>query len=216
MKPIKIMDRIKKLLAMGNDASSPEEAAIAAKRARSMMDKHQISELDLSGLDEDEFGELRHYTQLKRPHASIGMIAASVSKLNDCVVTYSFDYSQKSVLFKGFKQDVVLSIEMLKYLIGQCNHLAKLNASGRADINSYRLGFASGFAKKVREIMEERKEVVTTDSKQLVVVKKALVEAQYGIQKYSKKKSYRSGSNESYNNGRVAGYNANINKQITA
>ena len=35
----KIKERIAKLLAMARDASSPNEAAIAAQRARSLMDK---------------------------------------------------------------------------------------------------------------------------------------------------------------------------------
>ena len=36
----KILERIRALLAMGGDVSSEHEAAIALKRARSLMDKH--------------------------------------------------------------------------------------------------------------------------------------------------------------------------------
>ena len=43
----KIMERVRKLLAMAKDATSPHEAAIAARRARSLMDKHQLEEHEM-------------------------------------------------------------------------------------------------------------------------------------------------------------------------
>lgn len=218
MKATKIFERIKKLLAMSTDASSPEEAAIAAKRARSMMDKHQVTELDLSGMgtEDEQFGEDRFYTKQRRPHSSIGVMAVAVAKLNDCNVSYSFDFGQKSILFKGFAEDIVVSVDMLTYLIKQCIHLANLNETGRKDRNAYKVGFASGVAKKMREIVAERGEIVTSGGQQLVVVKKALVEEQFGQVKYKSARHSMSGSVAAYSSGRTAGYNTSINKQITA
>ncbi len=43
----KIINRVKKLLALSNDTSSPNEAAIALKRVRSLMDKYQLTHEDI-------------------------------------------------------------------------------------------------------------------------------------------------------------------------
>lgn len=43
----KIRERIRKLLAMAGDASSPQEAAIAARRAKALLHKYNLSEADV-------------------------------------------------------------------------------------------------------------------------------------------------------------------------
>ena len=43
----KIRERIRKLLAMAGDASSPQEAAIAARRAKALLNEHNLSEADV-------------------------------------------------------------------------------------------------------------------------------------------------------------------------
>ncbi len=43
----KIIERIEKLMAMANDSSSPNEAAIALKRAQKLMEQHNISSGDV-------------------------------------------------------------------------------------------------------------------------------------------------------------------------
>ena len=48
MKDEKIIERIKKLLRLAEDNSSPNEAMIAAKRARSLMDQHQIRHIPIT------------------------------------------------------------------------------------------------------------------------------------------------------------------------
>ena len=43
----KIMERIQNLLRMAEDTSSPNEAAIAARRAEALMRKHQLTQVDV-------------------------------------------------------------------------------------------------------------------------------------------------------------------------
>jgi len=52
----KILKRIKNLLDMAMDSSSPNEAMIAARRSRALMDEHQISKDDLLSIDDNSFG----------------------------------------------------------------------------------------------------------------------------------------------------------------
>ena len=56
-KPGKSGGRIRKLLAMAGDASSPNEAAIAAKRAKALLNEHNLSEADViaGGMTLDDF-----------------------------------------------------------------------------------------------------------------------------------------------------------------
>ena len=53
----KIKERIAKLLAMAKDAASPNEAAIAAGRARSLMDKYQLDEYDIKDAAPVQFAQ---------------------------------------------------------------------------------------------------------------------------------------------------------------
>ena len=53
----KLIDRIRKLLALAEDAASQNEALIAARRARSLMDKHQITKGDIERAAGSQFLE---------------------------------------------------------------------------------------------------------------------------------------------------------------
>lgn len=94
----KVKERIAKLLAMAKDASSPNEAAIAAQRARGLMDKYQLDEYDISEAAPDVFGE----QDITRVFAAIpyhmDILAVAVALYNDCQsvfyedrVTYKMD-----------------------------------------------------------------------------------------------------------------------------
>jgi hypothetical protein len=79
----KVIDKIRKLLAMANCAGSPKEAVVAAKMARSLMDKHQIEESDIG--EKTSFGTSSNSTAKARWPVWIQSIALIVAKWNDCV-----------------------------------------------------------------------------------------------------------------------------------
>ncbi|WP_028471321.1 DUF2786 domain-containing protein [Neptunomonas japonica] len=175
----KILSRIKNLLAMAGDLSSPNEAVIAARRARSLMDKHQISKKDLLKAEGMVFGETTGHKQTKNKPSWLAQIAASIAYLNDCeCITQRSGFV--SFNFRGFKADAVVAKHMHDYIVEACERLLeKTEITGRSERNFYRLGFADEIARRILAIVKDREKIITTDGKSLVICKKELIKAHF-------------------------------------
>lgn len=175
----KILSRIKNLLAMAGDLSSPHEAVIAAKRARSLMDKHQISKKDLLKAESLAFGSVMGARQPKNAPNWLRTIAAWVAHLNDCE-SITHRRSFVSFEFRGFKADAVVAKHMHDYIVETCERLLeKTEVKGRSERNFYRLGFADEIGRRIYAVVKDREKITTFDGKSLVVCKKALIEAHF-------------------------------------
>ena len=196
---IKILERIRALLAMGGDVSSEHEAAIALKRARSLMDKHQVTLADIENLNDDSFGEAEHTTGSRQQKTWISGLAIKIAKLNDCIVGIKTRYSRQDqvvYVFKGFAEDSQVCDFMLVYLVDTCNRLynrdkARLGLKGISDKNDYLLGLVKGLGERMDEMIAERQSAKASDGRSLVVLKKAMVEEEFGEAKYRKTRRYR-------------------------
>src|ERR1700739_3840723 len=135
----KIKDRIAKLLRMAADASSPNEAAIAAQRARALMDKYRLHAFDVGNRMEEEFSAepaTRFYASIP---VYLNLFSVQVAKYNDCQsrfergdVTHRMGGKSqgaktdgKRIVFMGYKSDVQLAINMFDYLCETVNRLCK-------------------------------------------------------------------------------------------
>ena len=212
----KILDRIRKLLAMSKDTSSPNEAAIAARRARALIDEHQVSELDLTSIDptSDLLGVHSHSTGQKTKTMPMEIMAVAVATLNDCIVQVSRT-THITYQFKGLLADAATASLMLSYLTEEAYSQAKRNAEGRSDRTAYRLGFASGVAHQVRGILEERSTLKTSTGQSLVVCKGQLVAKRFGAARYVHKSTRFGGSLGSFHQGKEAGKKASLNRQVS-
>ena len=109
----KILDRIRKLYAMSQQGeASINEATMAAKRCRSLMDKHGISEADLAT---SEFLQKVIGAHKKRPKWW-SVLTLGVAKANDVILS-SGRASHRGALtseFKGYEQDVLMAELMLE------------------------------------------------------------------------------------------------------
>lgn len=191
----KIKERITKLLAMSKDTSSPEEAAIAAQRARKLMDKHQIDESALVT------GKGVEYVFVDRPHGKsykymgewISVIAVAVAKYNDCQAmrcAYRGDkpgYSR--VGFRGTQQDVEITCQMFDYLLDVGLKLTKeyMNGLNKASISdAFKRGYSHEIANRLAAMTVARREELQTEETGLMVIdnKLAAVEKHFGEIKY--------------------------------
>ncbi len=211
----KTLDRVRKLLRMAADTSSPHEAAIAAGRARKLIDKYQISDLDLTSVEDAEFGEQDVSMGTRSVVTWKSILAAAVSTHNDVKVILTTFSGVKNIRFSGFLIDAICATEEYKYLTTQADKQAIRFNTGRADRNAYRLGCATGVSKHVRELIKEREKLKTTNGTELVVVKKALVEKKYGVARLASSMHSFTGDNSSYNNGKSAGYSTSLNRQVS-
>ena len=212
-----IIDRIRKLLAMSKDTSSPHEAAIAARRARALMDAHQVSELDLSTVTDDQFGEEVFRTGQKTYNHAIGSLALAMARLNDCVaIGVNAEGGGKGVRFSGLLADVSTAILMLSWLRREMYRQAELHVEGRANRAAFRKGFASGVQQQVKDILAEReRDVRMSDGRSLVVAKQALVKQRFGAQRVRTRSATMSGDRSAYDRGRQVGQRTNLSRQVS-
>lgn len=167
----KIISRVKNLLDMASDANSPKEAMIAAKRARKLMDKHQITQDDIS--KDDEFLESEESYSSKRYPVWRHYLVSAIGDLNDCrAITITSSCGTKKSGFQGFKSDVIIATYMLDYLVDRAKKFSK----GARNKNSFLTGFAHGAAEQVEEILTKRCSLKLSSGKDLIVVKQQQID----------------------------------------
>lgn len=166
---------------MAEDASSPNEAVIAAKRARALMDKYQITKDDVLKCDNSIFGTSTSRRRLRNAPTWVKIIATASAYLNDCEPVMSRDTHSVSFIFRGFKLDAVVAEHTFDYLISTCHRMlaALPHIKGRSNKNYYRIGFAQEIKQRIQLLVEERKELVTSDGKSLVVSKEQMIKAHF-------------------------------------
>ena len=215
----KIIERIKALLAMSGDTSSPHEAAIAAKRVAALMAKHNV---DMDAIirhdleSEDSLQEIDfEKKQGKRFERWIQSLAVTIAKSLHCKTTFKVGDSRghKKLVFQGYETDVVVANWLLGYCYEQIERLAKKESGrGRAYIASFKIGAAQEVMASIREAYPAEIQH-TGNGKSLVVVKSQLIQQKYGVAEYG---SYRAGasSNDGYTNGRAAGANVAVHRAV--
>jgi len=204
----KLLERIKNLLAMAKDVSSPEEAMIAARRARQLMDKHQVEEFDLEQAIPSDFGDEVYESGMKTRLKPLSVLGVAIAKYNDCQATYS----GANILFKGFKADTVIAVDMMKYIVKVMYSLSKEMKLTRAKGNGFRQGFASGVAEQVTYLLEERGKITLATGTSLVICKKQLVAQEFGTARYTTS-SATCKDISAFETGRSIGKNINLAKQ---
>lgn len=180
----KIIDKIQKLLAMAADTSTPNEALIAARRARALMDKYQITVGDIESKKGSQFLETCIHTKYKRGVRWMMFLAKAAGNLNDCMplvarnVENNVDY-----LFQGFRADAIVAKLTMEYFMQSCQRALKQQSlSGKTENNFFRLGFASMIDRRVQEVMIERqKSFVSPQGTALVPLKMAMVKDYFGM-----------------------------------
>ncbi len=128
----KIKERIKKLLAMSQDSSSPHEAAIAAGRVQKLMADYNLEMADLIAQelnDEDNIIEFRVNIRYKRIPSYIGWIEVAVAKAFNCEVKGGGEkkdgHYYNQTIFYGYKTDVEVASWLCSYICAQLERMAK-------------------------------------------------------------------------------------------
>ena len=217
---IKIIERVRALLAMGGDTSSQHEAAIAMKRARKLMDDHQVTLADIEALTKDDLGTSDYDAGSTRQKIWVSTLACSVATMNDCLVDFAVRHrrSQNKVYqFKGFKEDVKLAEFMLVYLVDTCNRLyerdkKELGLYGVADKNDFLMGMAQGIVSRIKVIINERKKSMSEacTGRSLIISKANIIEEKFGVVKHHAAKDTRDANIIAYMGGRKAAKNVQL------
>lgn len=205
----KIKERIAKLLAMSKDSSSPEEAAIAAGRARRLMDRHQLDELDIAESIVEDFAERAATRAFANVPSHLSKLSVAVAKYNDVQAVYEAGYVNyrtenrpeartktygRKIVFRGYKSDVELALMMFEYLVGVMSANCKAYLAGKG-YRKYPVGVGSKYKDGWGNTVAGRLEAMTVERRQLegsaamagtslVLLKEAGVNAKFGEADY--------------------------------
>lgn len=201
----RIIEKVKKLLALAQDpGAAPNEAETASRQAASLMAKYN---LDLASLSQAELEAEWDITELSMPGCRpgkknprevptwIGVMAFGVKVYTRTRVIARGGY----VLYRGPRQDCELAQWMLKALID----LAYKQSKASSDPHAFRNGFASAVQARFKAMAADRDQA-EQGSTALVVVDKlrAKLDELYGAERTSKARSR--SSDEGYAAGSAA------------
>lgn len=198
----KIKERIAKLLRMAEDVSSPHEAAIAASRARKLMDKHQLSSFDLD-MTEKEFATANATRFFAAIPVYLSLFAVQCATYNDCQARFSYgvvDFKKKvgddkkvgkCITFLGYKSDVELCTQMYNYICDCIDSLAKKYFRDRGYAKypvglgkQFKMGAFDEVARRLKAMTVERDAIEMAPGQSLVLFKKASVDKEFGEVNY--------------------------------
>lgn len=175
----KILDRIKKLLAVANGTNYEAEAATALRMAQSYMSSYGLDMTDVE-LQDDLAGEIvelvldEHNNRLNPEHWE-QVLCLAVGTVFDCKpVRFHYDRTRSKMAFVGFKKDVGMAKIVFSSLYVSCRAAACRalpTGNGRP-----RLSFMYGVAERLYERAAAEKEKAKeepTGRFALIVVEKA-------------------------------------------
>lgn len=196
----KILDRIKKLLALST-SDNPNEAKLALEQAQALMTRHSIEEAAVNPTD--EVRELSVSTGKRFEQWEITLTKV-VADTNGCVILYTnpaVKGGDAALTLCGKKADLLVARYMLGFAKSEFDRLCKAQLAtkpGRSYMASYRVGLSEGFCitllnaykatlnKMKQEIPDERALVHVGDDR--VKSTWAALEAEHG-NKLSTRKS---------------------------
>lgn len=186
----KLLDRVRKLLALAADTSSPEEAAIAARRAARLMEQHHLSQAEVmrrEGIGE-RIGKSSADQTYRRLPRWYEMLAAPVARLFDCGVRFFSNRRQGRMEFIGVDDDAQVASWTLDYLAVQIKQLAQIYRARHPDadrrcVNDFRMGAAWSIKSMLEEelALKEARASANTSGTALMVRKRELIAERYGI-----------------------------------
>lgn len=183
----RIIDRIRKLLAMADDKSSPREAAIAADRARRLMDAWQIQLHDIpeaSKFSTGAAGKARKYTAIWEQ-----MIAVALARLNDCQTVWvrKSPIGGYHIGFRGYTPDVNICVMVFEHLVSAASSECKIALTGKkynARLGTkFKQAFASEIVDRIDEMIKMREAMLVSEldcGTSMILSKRSEVEKLFG------------------------------------
>ena len=216
----KIIDKIKKLMALGQSPSEAE-ASSAITKAHNLLKEYNLQMADLKEKEEvDEFT----YLEGSALRSWKILLLAQIAKVNFCFAYRSKTYpgwgghSVSKLQLIGKNHNIEVCKMMIEYLFDAIERLSKLqNGKGKSFVASYKIGISDNLIRRLQE-MEQNDKIETSNCYSLVVQENS------AIQVYIKNKlNLKKGNiNQSRTNG--AGYaqgvhdgnNINLHRQVAA
>jgi len=218
----KVVEKLRKLLAMANDGRGNEtEAETALRHAEALMRKHGIESADIV-LKEMQAGTLKTDSVVvdtlsgARVPKWIGYLVIGIGKLTDTIVMGSpIDGYRAGIKFCGTPEDVQMAAFLLPYLMEAIDRERKRDGVGY-HVQQYRVAAALVLQKRMKDLRAERDKVFeASSSTALMVIDKKLqvIKEKFGEQETKQTKSNLTNMHVA-NLGAAAGKRINLSQQV--
>lgn len=196
----KIIERVRRLLAMAADVSSEHEAAIAARRATKLMREYNLSMAEViaedirkndSAIGDEDLSNVTYKTRIPQWLQSL---AVTIADLFSCKIMIRRDTEgQRYIRIYGYKTDIEVAKYVFMYLMERVNHFAflrweenyiklmKEGFSGTSWKREYMLGMVVGLKPRLADLYASND---ASSSNALIVLKSEKIAAKYGIIEY--------------------------------
>ena len=238
----RIKAKISKLLNLAERASNEHEAASAMAKARNLMDKYDLQQVDI--IEQDGHRHEMLAADASRAFAAcpkwMSTLAVIVAQFNDCQAIFEgaeVNYKTenrpnarkknwgKKIVFRGFRRDVELAVDMYARIIGALNglfaqYLKDIGHEGRVPMSlntNFKCGAVSTITRLLRESIIERQKLTVSNGTALIVVKSNAVAEYFGNVTYTTKKARAFTSDESadaYWEGQKRGHQVETHSKI--
>lgn len=184
----KILDRIRKLLALAQ-SSNVNEAAVAAAQAQKLIAKHRINqarelvdapESEGIALDDDPLDEGARVAQWRLELAMV------VAEANGCRVVVLKDGRYSTIKLVGDDEDIDIVRALYTWLTKEVQRLARASGLKGCDhLNSYRMGTITTIEQRLADANEEARKIGLKDARK--VGKKSTALVRVGLQSLAKR-----------------------------
>jgi hypothetical protein len=229
----KILERIRKMLAMAEGKANINESAVAASMAAKLMAKYNIDHADvlLRTIEDDDIVANSVQTENKEVPAWMGAMVVPVARLNDCEARYWYERCPttgarlKRVQYLGQRDDAQVAAWIFSYLCDEVLRLSKVyrrqkrkefGGGGHGTIMSdYRMGLVEEIKQTITRMREEKRVDLAQHSTgtALVVRKQAMILEKFQV-KYSQTRGSSVRDGGAYYDGRRDGKNIRINGAV--
>jgi len=218
----KITERVRKLLAMAADTSSPAEAAIAARRAAALMEQHNLQHADV--MLREGIGDRIAQETATRDYGAVprwyNILTVPVAHLYECEVRFALRGEYRyAAEFIGLDDDALVASYVLDYLSSEIERLARKHReqyqTDRRRMNDFRLGASHEIIAMLQRMEAEKRQreaTGTNAARELVVVKRELIRQHHDIRYRTVEKHHR--VSRDYRAGRVAGASVRLREAV--
>lgn len=207
----KIIDRIRKLMALAT-SSNEHESAAAAGKAQELMLKHNLS---AAVLEEKQSDNVREFIDEKNGSTWRASLLNGIALGLMCrIVVHPVSGKTKRYAVLGRPQNVEVVQYMYEYLTKELERLSP-RPLHTAESNAFRRGAVSVIGQRMRETFAEFKQA-STDTMALVVAEDKAVEAFKDelYKELSKGRAGHIGDASAYRAGQAAGMNIPLRKGV--
>jgi hypothetical protein len=157
----KIIERIRKLLALAGNNPNEAEAALAMEKAQAELALHNLSLSEIDVKERDDITQMSGPTTPAHPH--LRQLALAVARL------YFAEYFYMRIrgawktqhVFVGSASNVQVALLMFEYLSSTIDRLAfagaRVNGGSKAYVTSFRVACTNRLAKRIHDRIEEAK-----------------------------------------------------------